>query len=117
MDSLYTTLLQSGDVMRTRIVLMDRIATSILDVEKALKGMKLPTFKASVSIEFKLDDVASKAMQGGVLAELTGFPLELGAALGAVLGIVKFQATSIPTPLAVRNGPFAYLYNVRKELR
>lgn len=117
MDEAYSSVIESSDLARSRMVAFDRIAAAMSDIERALGGSKLPVFKASFSIDIKLDALATKVGFGAGIAKSLGMPIELGAGLGALISMLKLQIVSTPTPKDVRAGPFAYLYRAGRELR
>jgi hypothetical protein len=118
LDNLSMNLTSASDINKMKVILTDQLAAAISDVERALRGRNLPVFKSSMSLDFRIGDIARQAFWTGAAAELFGVPLEIGAALGATFGLVKCNITPVPTPAAVvKSGPFAYLYMVGKELQ
>lgn len=117
MDGLYENLLSAEDTQRTYVSLLDQLALSLNEIERALIGMKLPSYRSSCSLEIKLDELILKSSYGAAFAGILGVPSPLGVAVGAAVAVCKLEVVKNPTPeAAIEDGPFAYLFKSRSEL-
>jgi hypothetical protein len=119
MDEICKEIEDPSDIEAKRKLAVGRLKSSLDDIDKALAGRNVAHFPVSVSIDIKLRDIIQGAMSGVNLAKEFNMPIPLGGVLGAVGSVassLKFQIVNVRTPDSVRNGPFAYLYHVKKEL-
>lgn len=116
MDGMYEQLIQATDPARARGTLIEQLNCAVRDVEAALDGSKVNRWRLNLAVEIKPTDLVERALQGAGVAALIGAPIALGAAVGAVASTIGFRVRQVATPDAARSGPFAYLYQARREL-
>lgn len=117
LDSMYSEILTADDPARVRMTVQERLSSALIDVERALQGRNVSNWRTSASIEIKTPDIAKHAAEGAIVAGLLGQPIALGAFAGAVASVVKLQIARVPMPDSAKNGPFAYLYHAKREMR
>ncbi len=115
-DELYLEISKSGDIPRAKTAVIQRLEKSIDDVDRAADQSWTSKLISGFKVELNLPTILEKAAAGAGAAAMTGLPLALGAALGAVSAVIKVELSLAPK---VGGAPkdFAYLCHVKKELK
>ena len=115
-DELYLRMLSSPDQVREMRKASEQIDLAIIDLHKCLNEKKIKTFFTSLSLYLNVSDSSLFTVLAGMYgANVSGFPLALGAAAGlGVNTILKFTTRCINKPSLVPNElkDFMYLYKV-----
>lgn len=71
----------------------------------------------SFSLDMNLTSIAKNAIVGAGIAPAFGASVELGAALGAISGMISTKITMSPAPSTLQQGPYAHVFHSKRDLR
>jgi hypothetical protein len=114
MDALYQETARAADIPRAKLQAQDQLQKAIQDLNNAFGESFSRRLLASLKVELNVPNIAA----GAAASVAFGFPIEMGAAVGAVAGAVKFDMAHIRKganiPASLRD--YAYLHHIEREL-
>lgn len=119
MDDLYLNVVNSNDIPRAKTRAIELVQQSIADLHKIMNESKIKRILSTLKIQLKISKNLPKgAFIGGLASILIGFPIELGAIIGATTSSINFSINLLPGP---QNIPphlkdYAYLFYIGKEI-
>ena len=117
LDTFYADIIGSGDPSWALSSAKQKLTIVVTDVGRALNGISLACLPISFSLELNPVSIARNAVIGSGVAPTFGCPIELGAAIGAITGMLSVKVTMSPAPSNLKQGPYAYLFHAQRELK
>jgi hypothetical protein len=117
MDELYLDVINSADILRSKTAAIDRLENAIRDLHAVADESWASKLLSGFKVELNVPNLAGHALAGVGIASSFGFPLALGAAMGAISAAIKFEFASRPKTKGLPDNlkDYAYLYHVQRE--
>jgi hypothetical protein len=118
MDDLYQEVARAADIPRAKLQAVSQVEKAMQELHAVFGESFARRLISSLKVELNIPNIAVVAAGGAAAATTFGFPLALGAAVGAVAAAVKFEfkvirkAENIPDQLK----DYAYLHHIEKDL-
>lgn len=118
MDEFYLSIINSNDMPRAKIKVIDQIQDSIVALHRTMDESKLKRLLGTVKIELNISDMLKTSIAGVGTSTIFGFSPELGAAVGLLSSAIKVSYESVLKPKSIPKDlkDYAYLYHTHKEL-
>ncbi|KNZ40570.1 DUF6236 family protein [Acetobacterium bakii] len=118
MDEFYLSIINSNDIPRTKIKIIDEIQGSIIALQRLMNESKFKRLLGSVKVELDITNIIKGGILGASTGAIFGFSPEIGAVLGLASSAIKvsYESVLVPNSLPKELKDYAYLYYEHKEL-
>lgn len=118
MDEFYLSIINSNDIPRAKVKVIDDIQDSIATLHRIMDESKLKRLLGTVKIELNITDMLKTSMAGIGTSAVFGFSPKLGAAIGLLSSTIKISYVNVISPKSLPKDlkDYAYLYHTHKEL-
>jgi hypothetical protein len=114
---LYLEVVNSNDVPRSKVQVINRLEAAIADIDKVTSESFAKRIMKSFSLNLNPINLSAHGLSGVGAATLFGIPLSLGAAAGAIAGAINFNLNkqSVPEVMYQDQKGLAYLMNAKGQ--
>jgi hypothetical protein len=118
MDELYEEVIKSNDIPRSKIACIDRLQRSIEDLQRIANESWSSRILSTLKVELNIPNLVIPAIVGSTVAMSFNLSPEIGSAIGAIAGVLKFDmaATRKVGGLPDNIKELAYLHKIDSEL-
>lgn len=119
MGDLYMEVVNSNDVPRAKVNVLNKLELAISDINKVTSESFTKRIFKSFSISLNLPNITTHGLAGMGAATLFGMPISLGVAAGAVLGSISFNLSqqSVPESMLQQQKGLAYLMKAGEQFK
>jgi hypothetical protein len=119
MDSLYAEIVNSKDVPRSKVAVIEKLQISIADLHRVMKESLIKRCLSTLKVELNLSDLLKDTLLTGTATKIAfGISPEIAAIIGFSTSAIKIGWKIVPfgkrVPPNLRD--YAYLYHLEREL-
>lgn len=112
---LYLEILNSKDVPRSKVNVLNKLEVAIEDINRVTSESFMKKIYKSFSLNLNPENLTTHGLAGMGAATLFGFPVQLGAAAGSLLGAVNLNITQKPVPEVLNKDQKGLAYLVEAQ--
>jgi hypothetical protein len=119
MDGLYTEIINSKDIPRSKIAAIEKLQISIADLHRLMKESSIKRCLSTLKVELNLSDLIKDTLLSGVAAKVAfGISPEMAALIGISASAIKIGLKIVPIGSRIPTNlkDYAYLFYLEKEL-
>lgn len=94
MGEVYLEIIDSNDIPRSKSTALARLERSLVDLNAAANERWYSKLLSTMKVELNLPNIMVNSLAGISVSSSFGLPPELGAGVGAVAGLLKFEVVS-----------------------
>jgi len=114
MGEIYIGIVNSNDIPRSKSIALYNLERSLKELNAAAQERWHSKFLSTMKVELNLPNILLNATAGVAVSTSFGLPPEIGAGVGAIAGMLKFEMVSRDV-LRKELTDFEYIYEIYKH--